>query len=159
MTVAAIDRTLLARPDWGAEEAERVALIADFVQLVMNDHDYDEARRRFANSSYVQHNRNIPDGMEGLLQNLVDLTKRFPEFSYDVKHAYVDGDRVIFHSHATMRAKHRGNDRQGLNIVDVWRVVDGQIVEHWDAIQPLAFSMRLYNLVTGGRLRNQNGPF
>ena len=38
---------VISRSDWTEDEARNVALVADFVEVVMNRHDYDEARRRF----------------------------------------------------------------------------------------------------------------
>ena len=58
-----------------------------------------------------------------------------------------------------MRAKHRGDERKGLNIIDSWRVVDGLIGDHWDAVQPLDTFMRFYTFLTGGRTHNDNGTF
>ena len=150
---------VISRSDWTEDEARNVALVADFVEVVMNRHDYDEAHRRFGGGAYVQHSRGIPDGMAGILDYLTDLTKRFPEYSYDVRTMIADVDLVTFHSHATMKAKHRGDDGKGFNIIDTWRIEDGRIAEHWDAIQPLDFSMRLFALFAGGRRRNDNPVF
>lgn len=150
---------VISRSDWTEDEARNVALVADFVEVVMNRHDDDEARRRFGAGAYVQHSRGIPDGMTGIIDYLTDLTKRFPEYSYDVRTMIADGDLVTFHSHATMKAKHRGDDSKGFNIIDTWRIEDGRIAEHWDAIQPLDFSMRLFALFAGGRRRHDNPVF
>lgn len=76
-----------------------------------------------------------------------------------MKPILADGDRVVFHSHATMKRAHRGNDQKGLNIMDHWKIRDGQIVEHWDTLQPLDRFMRFYALLTGGKIRNANGVF
>jgi hypothetical protein len=46
-----------------------------------------------------------------------------------------------------------------MNIIDKWRLEDGRIVEHWDSIQALDFSMRLYSLFNGGDIANSNGVF
>ncbi|MEM6772622.1 MAG: nuclear transport factor 2 family protein [Bacteroidota bacterium] len=149
----------LSKTHWSATEAENVSLIADFVQRLMNDHDFDYVSERFSNSSYVQHNRNIPDGMPALIRFVSDFAQKYPEYSYDVKHVYADGDFVIFHSQATINAKDRGNDHKGLNIIDTWRIKDGQIVEHWDALQPMDIPMRLFTLFNGGKVRNENGVY
>ena len=66
---------------------------------------------------------------------------------------------MIIHSHATLKAAHRGDESQGFNIVDTWRLEDGRLVEHWDAVQGLSFSMRIYSLLVGGKIRNTNGVF
>ncbi len=149
----------LTRSNWSEKEVKNVALITDFVQHLMNDHDFTYVREKFSNSEYVQHNRSIPDGMEGLLTYMEDYDKKFPEFSYDVKHVYADGDFVVFHSHATIKKAHRGNPEKGLNIMDSWRIVDGKIVEHWDALQAIDGSMRLFALLSGGKKVNDNGMF
>lgn len=149
----------LRRSTWSPEEEANAILVSDFVRLLMNEHDFEEVRRRFGSGSYVQHNHAIADGIEGVIKTVGDLTKRFPEYGYDVKHVLVDGDIVILHSHATLRKKHRGNPRRGFNITDRWRVVDGEIVEHWDSVQPIDLFGRVYALLTGGRVRNGNGTY
>ena len=97
--------------------------------------------------------------MYALVEFVADFAKRVPDYTYDVKRMLVDDDYVTFHSHATIRKAHRGNDKKGLNIIDTWRIKDGTIVEHWDAIQPLDAFMRFYVLLSGGRIRNNNGVF
>ena len=97
--------------------------------------------------------------MEALVDYVSTFAKRFPEYTYDVKRVHADGDTVTFHSHATVRAAHRGDDTKGLNIIDTWRLDNGQVVEHWDAVQPLDGLMRFYALLNGGTIRNQNGVY
>lgn len=149
----------LEKASWTDDERANVALVSEFVQLMMNDHDFDRIRVNYENDSYVQHNRNLPDGIGGLAGFLEEFVSDYPEYSYDVKHIYADGDYVVFHSHATLNKEDRGNDTKGMNIIDSWRIEDGQIVEHWDAIQPLDRSMRLFTLMNGGNIRNSNGVF
>jgi len=159
METLAIDLQGLERDHWSASERTNAELVTEFVRLLMNEHDFDAIRRRFASSLYTQHNHGIADGLDGVLKTVGGLVKRFPDYTYDVKHIAVDGDMVIFHSHATLRRSHRGNHRKGFNIIDRWRVEDGAIVEHWDAIQPIDTFGRLYVMLTGGRVRNDNGTY
>lgn len=154
-----IDLEHLAKDSWSDKETANVRLVADFVQHLMNNHDFTCVRDTFMNSAYTQHNRNIPDGMENIISFVENFARRFPEYTYDVKHIYADGDRVIFHSHATIKASHRGNDSKGMNIIDVWKIENGQIVEHWDSIQPLDLFMCFYTLVAGGSIKNNNEVF
>ena len=154
-----IDLSSLQKPSWTAQEQQNAALITDFVQNLMNNHHFDYVLERYNDSAYVQHNRNIPNKMEGLVGFLAEFVESYPDYSYDVKHIFADGDYVIFHSHATLKKEDRGNDQKGLNIIDTWRIEDGRIVEHWDSIQALDISMRLYSLMTGGKIRNANGVF
>lgn len=154
-----IDLEKLQRTHWSSEEIANVKLIVGFVQKLMNDHDFDTALKEYGNASYIQHNRNIPDGIEGLVEVLKGFTKQFPDYCYDVKQIIADGDHVVFHSHATMKESDRGNDKKGLNIIDNWKIRDGEIVEHWDSLQPLDGFMRFYALLNGGKIRNFNGVF
>ena len=149
----------LEKEHWSGQERANAHVVREFIQTLMNDHDFDAVGERFGGGSYVQHNRAMRDGIPGVVENVRSLVKRFPEFSYDVREIVCSGDLVVVHSHATMRAKDRGNQKRGFIIFDRWRVVDGALVEHWDALQPLDLSARLFTLVSGGRIRNDNGLF
>ncbi len=159
MTAATIDLAALDNPTWDETERSNVRTMADFVQLLMNDHDFDAVRERFSTGTYVQHNRSIPDGIDGLIGYVSQLVKRFPDYSYDVRQIVASGDRVIFHSHATLKSEHRGDESRGFNIFDMWRLEDGKIANHWDSLQALDFSSRLIALAGGGRIKNDNGVF
>lgn len=149
----------LKKESWSEEENENVRLVIDFVQHLMNDHDFENVLRIFGNSRYRQHNRGIPDGMDSLVRYVQDFANRFPDYTYDVKHIYADGAYVIFHSHITTNKKDRGNDSKGINVIDTWRIDSGQIVEHWDSLQPLNGFMRFFFWLTGGKIANSNGVY
>ena len=149
----------LKKDHWSTKDQELVHVAIDFVQHLMNDHDFDYIEKTFGDGAYVQHNRTIEDGIPGLLKTVGTLVKRFPDYTYDVKHIHVDGDEVIFQSHVTLRAKDRGNEKMGLNIIDRWTVKDGKILDHWDAVEAIHWTMRLYALFDGGAFRNKNGIF
>lgn len=154
-----IDLLSLAKDNWTEQERNNAELVTDFVQNLMNDHNFDYVMDNYDDSSYLQHNRNLPDKMTGLVGFLKEFVEEYPDYTYDVKHILVDGDYVIFHSHATLNKKDRGNDQKGMNIIDIWRIKEGRIVEHWDSIQALDFSMRVYSLISGGDIANANGVF
>ena len=44
----------------------------------------------------------------------------------------------------------QGNPQKGINLKDTWKVENGQLVEHWDAIQPIDGFMRLFAVFAGG---------
>lgn len=144
---------------WTDTEKANALLAIEFVQNLMNDHNFAHIRKRFGAQSYKQHNQSMTDGIGGVLKTVEDLVKRYPTYTYDVKHIDVDQNRVTFHSHVTLKSAHRGNPKKGLNIMDIWRIENHEIVEHWDAVQPIDFSMRLFGLLTGGKFRNANTFF
>ena len=159
MSAPKIANEELYSSDWSEKERDNVNTVVEFMQLLMNEHKFDEVLEKFKNNRYTQHNRNLPDGFENLVIYVKDFAKKFPEYSYDVKRIIADGDYVTFHSHVTIKATHRGDDSKGLNIMDTWKLEDGQITKHWDAIQPLDLMLRFYLFLTGGSIRNHNGVF
>ena len=157
-----IDFDALKKEHWTAEDTKKANLVVDFIQHLMNDHDFEYMKKTFGQNQYIQHNQSMVNGIDGeeaVLGTIRKLIKRFPEYTYDVKHLYADGSFVIAHSHLTLYKKDRGNPKRGLNIIDKWRMEDGQIVEHWDAIQPIDRFMRFYNWVFGGGFKNTNTYF
>ena len=80
---------------------------------------------------YIQHNPRVPDGKEIIVEA---LSKRGPlkDEALQIKRIVAEGDLVFVHSHATFFAKPRG-----AAVVDIFRIEDGKIVEHWDVIQPV----------------------
>ncbi|MDV5168692.1 nuclear transport factor 2 family protein [Photobacterium rosenbergii] len=154
-----IDLDSLQKTNWTEQELNNAKIVTDFVQNLMNNHNFEYVLEHYNDSAYVQHNRNLPDKITGLVGFLEEFVEEYPDYTYDVKHIYADGDFVIFHSHATLNKEDRGNDQKGMNIIDTWRIEEGRIVEHWDSIQALDFSMRVYSLISGGDIANSNGVF
>ncbi|MGR3838043.1 MAG: nuclear transport factor 2 family protein [Cognatishimia sp.] len=128
-------------------------------QWLMNEHDFDYTLNTYAGGSYIQHNRAIPPEISGLVGYVKTLTKRFPDYSYDVKRIIASGDFVVLHSHATLKASHRGNEKKGFIVTDTFRLEDGHLREHWDALQAIDFFTRLLMLLTEGTIGNNNPTF
>lgn len=149
----------LTRAHWSSQELENARIVLEFVQRLMNNHEFDYVRSAYGNNPYKQHNRGMKDGIEGVITTLEDFTGQYPNFSYDVKNIYIDGPYVTLHSHATLHLKDRGNPNKGMNIYDTWKVEGGLIVEHWDSIQGIDSSMRFYGFLTGGSIKNNNTLF
>jgi predicted SnoaL-like aldol condensation-catalyzing enzyme len=60
------------------------------------------------------------------------LREKFPNSHSDIKRSFVDGDYVILHVHAVREPGTRGNA-----IVDIFKLENGKIVEHWDVVQAI----------------------
>ncbi|WP_428742399.1 nuclear transport factor 2 family protein [Tenacibaculum sp.] len=144
---------------WTQQETENVKVVVDFFQHLMNEHNFEYTLKTFGGGSYIQHNRAIPNEIEGLVGYVKTMVNRFPEYSFDVKKIFTDGDFVILQSHTTMKAKHRGNEKKGFIITDTFKLKEGKLAEHWDAIQPIDFFSRFLMLVTGGTIGNNNSTF
>jgi predicted SnoaL-like aldol condensation-catalyzing enzyme len=109
------------------------ALVVSAYEQVLNQRDTKALEAMFA-EDYIQHNPTVADGREGLA-NYVAYLRTLPEATSVIKRVIAQGDLVVLHVHATETAAQRGNEFAGLAIVDIFRVANGKIVEHWDVIQ------------------------
>ena len=105
--------------------------VLDFYEAALNQKDFDRARPLLG-SSYTQHNPRIADGIAGFAAFLRDIRAQFPDLRAEVKQLFEDGDYVIAHTHGV-----RVPGQPGTAIVDIFRLEDGKIVEHWDVMQPM----------------------
>jgi len=112
------------------EEANR-KLVLEFYERVLNQKDADAATQ-YIGSSYRQHNPLVPDGVAALQGYVRGLKERSPQSKSVVKRSFAEGDHVILHVHAT-----RSPEDRGVAIVDIFRLENGKVVEHWDVIQPV----------------------
>jgi predicted SnoaL-like aldol condensation-catalyzing enzyme len=137
--------TLAALPAFAADAAalaRNKQVVLDFYEKGLNQKDFAAASKHFGNR-YVQHNPVAADGPEGFKGFLQFLRDKFPNSRSEVKRVFADGDFVILHVHAVRVPGEGGNA-----IVDVFKLEDGKIVEHWDVSQRVP-----------EKAANQNGMF
>ena len=111
------------------EENKRIA--TEFYDAAINRKDF-EAASQYLGTEYKQHNPTAADGPEGLRAFIDFLKMRFPNQRGEIKRVIAEGDLVVLHVHST-----RGDDTPGRAIVDIFRVENGKVVEHWDVIQDI----------------------
>ncbi|MFL6717632.1 MAG: ester cyclase, partial [Burkholderiaceae bacterium] len=97
----------------------------------LNQKDF-EAASQFLGNRYVQHNPNAADGPEGFKAFVQFLRDKFPASHSEIKQVIADGDKVVLHVHNVRQPGERGNA-----IIDIFKLENGKIVEHWDAVQPI----------------------
>jgi predicted SnoaL-like aldol condensation-catalyzing enzyme len=112
------------------EEANRQAVLA-FYEKGLNQKDADAALA-YVGDRYTQHNPNAQDGSEGFRKFIGFLREKFPNSHSEIKRSFVDGDYVILHVNAVREPGTKGNA-----IVDIFKLENGKIVEHWDVVQPI----------------------
>ncbi|WP_441259092.1 nuclear transport factor 2 family protein [Bradyrhizobium sp. 521_C7_N1_3] len=112
------------------EEANRAAVLA-FYEKGLNQKDADAALA-YVGNRYVQHNPNAPDGPDGFRKLIGFLREKFPNSHSEIKRSFVDGDFVILHVHSVREPGSRGRA-----IVDIFKLENGKIVEHWDVVQDI----------------------
>ncbi len=106
---------------------ENKALVASFVDDVLVHHRTERIVDYVSAERYIQHDPRVPDGLEALQAFMAgpgsDMVYR------DVFKIIGQGDFVMVYSHVFLG--------QELAVFDLFRVKDGQIVEHWDNMEPM----------------------
>lgn len=120
-----------ARAEETAKEKANKAAVLAFYDAALNKLDFDAASK-YLGPSYRQHNPTAADGAEGLKGFIAYLKANFPQTHSEVTMSFADGDYVILRVHAIRTPGTAGNA-----IVDIFRLQDGKVVEHWDSVQPV----------------------
>ena len=133
--LAAAFSLLIASPAALAADArqmeENKKIVAAFYDAAVNQKDFEKASQ-YLGARYIQHNPLAADGREGFKSFIAFLKDKFPNNRSEIKRIFADGDYVIFHVHAVREPGTRGNA-----IVDIFKLENGKVVEHWDVIQPI----------------------
>ena len=91
-----------------------------------------EAFETWVEPDYIQHNPLAKTGRDAAIAFLEPFFQSHPDASYSIKRIIADGNLVAVHSHAKFTA-----DDRGLAVVDILRVDNCKIAEHWDVAQPV----------------------
>lgn len=111
------------------QEEENIRIAMEFYDLLLNQKDWEKGSQMIG-SRYVQHNPNATDGVEGIKAHIDMLRSTYPDNRGEIKRAFSRGDLVALHVHSRRTPESRGNA-----IVDMFRIEDGKVVEHWDVVQ------------------------
>jgi predicted SnoaL-like aldol condensation-catalyzing enzyme len=102
------------------------ALVLEAFDTLFNKRDY-KAAERYWSSNYIQHSAHIPSGRDGLF----NLIRSAPAaLKYEPGTIVAEGDYVIVHG----RFSNTGMPRNWI-AVDIVRVDDDMLAEHWDVLQ------------------------
>jgi predicted SnoaL-like aldol condensation-catalyzing enzyme len=108
-------------------ESQNKATVLEAFDTLFNRRDY-AAAEKFWSPNYIQHSAHIPPGRKGLF----DLVKSSPAtLKYEHQLVLANGDYVMLHG----RYSGRGPGLPNWIIVDVVRLENGVLAEHWDVIQ------------------------
>jgi predicted SnoaL-like aldol condensation-catalyzing enzyme len=114
-----------------AQEAKNAELVLKFYRTIFDDRKVAEAFEKYATPDYAQHSplaTDVPSTIQ-FLQTYLDAT---PDHWWEVKRVLADGDLVALHVHSRV-----GEGDPGRAIVDIFRVANDRVVEHWEVIQPV----------------------
>ena len=121
----------LTAPALAADPETNKKIVIDFYDKALNQKDFEAAAKSFG-PKYIQHNPNVPDGIEAFKGLVTMLKEKFPKSRSEIKRVIADGDLVVLHVHSVREPGQRGRA-----IVDIFRLENGKIVEHWDVVQDI----------------------
>lgn len=105
-------------------------VVRGLFELAFNGRQPAQAAARYIGSPYIQHNPHAPDGAAGFVSFIGRMVEQNPLLSLEIKRMLADGDLVMAHSLMRTSPADRGTA-----LVDIFRVKDGKVVEHWDIAQ------------------------
>ncbi len=133
-----------------SEASRNKAIVRRFVEEVQNNNDwevYDELNAPdFVNLSAPP---GIPSDREGGKMWLQAFANAFPDARFTIEDMIAEGDRVA--TKKTFAGTHTGEfagipatgNHVSLTFVDILRLRDGRIVEHWLSMDQLSFLQQL----------------
>ncbi len=88
-------------------------------------------------ADYIQHSPHVADGRDAVLALFAKRFRNNPHTSASVKRSAAEGDLVWLHMHT----QHSAQDR-GRAVINIFRLRDGKLVEHWNVIQTIPASAK-----------------
>ncbi len=111
-----------------AEENANKKTVTEFYQKLFGDKDLSVIDT-YIEKDYIQHNPHAADGRQALKEFATKLLANGPKTKIDFRHVAADGDLVFLH------IKAKNFDGKDMALVDIFRLKNGKIVEHWDVMQ------------------------
>jgi len=124
------------------QEEKNLKAVLDFYDVVINGQQYSRVYE-FVDKNYIQHKPEVEDGPEGLLDFVRWIYSQSPQHKARIIRSFVDGDYVILHVHVI-----NGAEAKDIAVMDIFRVENGILMEHWDVANPVPLNAK-----------NDNGVF
>ncbi len=109
-----------------------IQTVLDFIDTAFKQRRPKEAFHQYTDGTYIQHDPTVPTGEAGFLQHAQDTFGTHPNFDFEVKRVIAQDDYVVIHFATTL-----SGEGPEFAEVDIWRLGDGKIAEHWGVIQPI----------------------
>ena len=114
----------------GSIQENNKEIVKKFYDLIINKKDF-EAARPYIGPRYKQHNPLVKDYPEGLKEFIEFLKSNYPEARSEIKRIIAEDDYVVLHVLSIRSPKLQRA------IIEIFRLENGKIDEHWDVIQEI----------------------
>ncbi len=131
----------------GTPEQIASALLDKYVAAV-NAHDTSSFGEIHA-ENYLQHSGRSPNGLAAQIENFRAIFARMPDVQATVEDRIIQGDKIV--ARMTFTATHTQpiqgiaptGRRFTLRTIDIWRVENGKLAEHWDLVDTAGLQKQL----------------
>ncbi|MGJ8620018.1 MAG: ester cyclase [Methylophilaceae bacterium] len=114
-------------------------LLANFGAEVLAKKDLSNLQN-YMHEAYIQHNPLVPQGLTGFKNFFADWFKAVPNWKYTVDKLVAEGDTVW--AYGTYSGTQTGgwlgipatNKDYSIHAVDIFRIENGKLAEHWDVL-------------------------
>jgi predicted SnoaL-like aldol condensation-catalyzing enzyme len=114
----------------GLAFANNKQIVKSFYETAFINHKPEEAMKKYVGAKYIQHNPHVQDGPEPFISYFTGFFKSHPSATTSIKRIVAEGNLVVVHAHS------RASDSvPGYAAIDIFRLENGKIVEHWDSVQ------------------------
>jgi steroid delta-isomerase-like uncharacterized protein len=126
-------------------------LVEEFISALFTNGD-PTAVDRYLDPEFINHDPPLPgspDGPEGMRQAAERFRQAFPDWRSDVQHMIAEDDLLVEHfiAQGTHRGSVMGEVPTGQHVVlrgiNIFRIVDGKIVERWGRLDDLGLMQQL----------------
>ncbi|MEU7892104.1 nuclear transport factor 2 family protein [Nonomuraea sp. NPDC049152] len=114
-------------PEITKTERNRKLVLEGFAEFARGNIDI---LRTLLAEDFVEHSPGNPSGRDAFIDFIAHAPVAGAQL--ELKRAIADEQYVVMHYLMTPQGEERGTA-----VVDIWRLEDGLIVEHWDVVQPV----------------------
>ncbi len=119
--------------------AQNLSLMSAFASQVFVERNLTDLQS-FMHEDYIQHNPFVEQGIDGFRAFFADWFSSIPDFNYTLKNIIANEEFVWVYG--TYSGTHTNpwlgiapsNQAYAFDAVDIFRISDGKLAEHWDVL-------------------------
>jgi predicted ester cyclase len=135
-------------PASAADVEANKKLYREFIETVFNKRQ-PQALDRYVAEGLIEHNPNIPAGLEGRKQFVAAVLAGFSDYHAEIDQIVAEGDRIVVRViwTGTQDGPFLGRPATGNKVrfatADFIRIENGKVAEHWDVVDSLPRAIAL----------------